>query len=44
MLVSGLWGIFWFKEIHGRDNIFLWFISASLTVAGIIFLSYEHVK
>ena len=44
MLVSGLWGIFWFREITGRYNISLWLISASLTVAGIILLGYEHVK
>ena len=44
MLISGLWGIVWFKEINGCYNTSLWLISASLTVAGIILLGYEHDK
>ncbi|CAB9503094.1 expressed unknown protein [Seminavis robusta] len=42
MLVSGLWGIFYFKEIKSPDIIGKWFLSASLCVLGIILLSYEH--
>mmetsp|Transcript_15240 Transcript_15240/g.37432 ORF Transcript_15240/g.37432 Transcript_15240/m.37432 type:complete len:393 (+) Transcript_15240:184-1362(+) len=42
MLVSGLWGIFYFKEIEGRETISKWFLSASITVLGILLLSYEH--
>jgi len=42
MLVSGLWGIYYFKEIEGRETIFKWFLSASITVLGILLLSYEH--
>ncbi|CAJ1936357.1 unnamed protein product [Cylindrotheca closterium] len=42
MLVSGLWGIFYFKEIEGRETITKWFLSASITVLGILLLSYEH--
>jgi len=42
MLVSGLWGIFYYKEIEGREAISKWFLSASITVLGILLLSYEH--
>lgn len=42
MLVSGLWGIFYFKEIEGTDAILKWYASASITALGIILLSYEH--
>jgi hypothetical protein len=42
MLVAGLWGIFYFKEVKGVETIAKWFASAVLTVCGIILLSYEH--
>ena len=42
ILVSGLWGIFFFKEITGRETIIKWLLSATMTVIGIIWLSYEH--
>jgi hypothetical protein len=42
MLVSGLWGIFYFHEIQKTQTIVKWLLSASLTVFGILFLSYEH--
>lgn len=42
MLVSGLWGIFYFREIEGSNAIYKWFLSASVTVIGILLLSYEH--
>eukprot|EP00566_Odontella_aurita_P000594 CAMPEP_0113531744 /NCGR_PEP_ID=MMETSP0015_2-20120614/3664_1 /TAXON_ID=2838 /ORGANISM="Odontella" /LENGTH=373 /DNA_ID=CAMNT_0000430609 /DNA_START=543 /DNA_END=1664 /DNA_ORIENTATION=+ /assembly_acc=CAM_ASM_000160 len=42
MLVSGLWGIFYFKEIQGADMIIRWILAASVTITGIIWLSYEH--
>ena len=35
-------GIFIFKEIIGRDRILWWLASASVAVAGILWLSYEH--
>jgi len=43
MLVSGLWGIFWFQEIQGYGKKIKWFASATCTVIGIIGLSYQHV-
>mmetsp|Transcript_9175 Transcript_9175/g.12755 ORF Transcript_9175/g.12755 Transcript_9175/m.12755 type:complete len:410 (-) Transcript_9175:542-1771(-) len=43
LLVSGLWGIFYFGEIKGGETIFGWLSAASLTIAGIIWLSHEHV-
>jgi hypothetical protein len=42
LLVSGLWGVFFFKEIRGRRRIFKWFLSAAIAVVGIIWLSYQH--
>jgi hypothetical protein len=43
ILVSGLWGILWFGEIRGGLRIILWFGAASLTVLGILGLSYERI-
>lgn len=43
ILVSGLWGIFYFKEVTGKDRISKWLSSSLLTIFGIILLSYEHV-
>lgn len=43
ILVSGLWGIFYFREVHGTRRISLWFTSSLLTICGILLLSYEHV-
>ena len=42
ILVSGLWGIFYYKEIRGREVIMKWLISACITVIGILWLSHEH--
>jgi hypothetical protein len=42
MLVSGLWGIFFFREIKDAITISKWFVSAVLTLSGILLLSYEH--
>lgn len=42
MLVSGLWGIFYFKEITGADMITKWILAATTTIIGIIWLSFEH--
>lgn len=42
LFISGLWGVFYFGEIQGRDTIAKWFASASLTIVGIIWLSYQH--
>jgi len=42
MLVSGLWGIFYFGEIKGKEIICKWIMSALVTIAGMIWLSYEH--
>jgi hypothetical protein len=42
LLISGLWGVFFFGEIQGRETIAKWFASAGVTVVGIIWLSYQH--
>ncbi len=43
ILVSGLWGIFFYKEITGTRTITMWFISASVAVLAIIWLSLERL-
>ena len=43
MLISGLWGIFYFHEI-GEEMINRWLISAVVALCGILWLSYEHAK
>ena len=42
ILVSGLWGIFYFHEVRGAETIAKWFMSALVTIFGILLLSYEH--
>lgn len=44
ILVSGLWGIFRFKEIEGRGRIIKWLLSACIALTGIMWLSYEHAS
>lgn len=43
ILVSGLWGIFFYKEISGAKTIGMWFLSASIAVLAIIWLSLERL-
>lgn len=43
LLVAGLWGIFYYKEIVGARVVAWWFGFACLTVAGMILLSQQHV-
>ena len=42
ILISGAWGIFYYKEIS-RDAIPMWFLSASTCVFGILMLSYQRI-
>lgn len=42
ILVSGLWGIFYFHEVVGMERIIKWLCSSLLTIFGILLLSYEH--
>lgn len=43
ILVSGLWGIFYYKEISGTSTILKWFLSAAVAVIAIIWLSLERL-
>ena len=43
MLISGLWGIFFFREVQGVGRIAKWIVSSIITIFGILWLSYEHV-
>jgi glucose uptake protein GlcU len=42
ILVSGLWGICCFQEIKDRRAITNWFLSATLSVLSILWLSFER--
>ena len=42
MMVSGLWGILYFREIQGMTKIIGWSMSAILTIASIAFIGQEH--
>lgn len=42
MLVSGIWGIFYYHEVKKPVKILKWFLAAIMTVIGILCLSYEH--
>jgi hypothetical protein len=42
IFISGMWGIFFFKEIQEKSQIVKWFLSALLCVASILCLSYER--
>jgi Transmembrane family, TMEM144 of transporters len=42
ILISGLWGLFYFKEIQGTERISKWLLSSIMTVFGILLLSFEH--
>ena len=42
LLISGMWGVFYFKEIKGEETITKWFASAVIAFVGIIWLGYEH--
>lgn len=41
LLIAGIWGIFYFKEVKACSLIGRWFASAFLTISGIILLGYE---
>ncbi|CAB9497004.1 expressed unknown protein [Seminavis robusta] len=41
MLIAGIWGIVYFREIKGKGTIFKWFLSAIFSVSGIVLLAYE---
>lgn len=43
ILVSGLWGIFYYKEISGTATITKWFLSAAIAITAIIWLSLERL-
>jgi glucose uptake protein GlcU len=43
ILVSGLWGIFWYHEIVGAGTIAKWFASAGICMTAIIWLSLERL-
>lgn len=44
MLVSGLWGIFWYREITDPLSIRGWLITATITLTGMMILCLSHVS
>jgi hypothetical protein len=43
ILISGLWGIFFYKEINGTKTITMWFMSATIAIMAIVWLSLERL-
>jgi hypothetical protein len=43
LLVAGLWGVFYYREIRGRRVVTSWFTFSFVTAIGILLLSLEHV-
>jgi glucose uptake protein GlcU len=41
LLVSGLWGIFWFREVRSVQGRGWWLFSAAVTLGGILLLSAQ---
>ena len=41
LLISGIWGIFYFREVTKPAMIGKWFLSAFVTITGILLLGYE---
>ena len=41
LLVAGLWGIFYYREVTKPKTIIKWFMSAFVTIFGILMLGYE---
>mmetsp|Transcript_28623 Transcript_28623/g.40886 ORF Transcript_28623/g.40886 Transcript_28623/m.40886 type:complete len:402 (+) Transcript_28623:108-1313(+) len=41
LLVAGLWGIFYYREVTKPKTIIKWFASAFVTILGILLLGYE---
>merc|ERR1711862_215447 len=44
MIISGLWGIFWYKEVTDLSAKWKWFGSAIATVSAIIELGFQHIN
>jgi glucose uptake protein GlcU len=44
MLVAGLWGVLWYREVQGWQAVAGWFLCALTTLCGILLLSHEHLK
>ena len=44
MIVAGLWGVLWYKEVGGWQQICAWLTFAVVTLCGILLLSYEHQR
>ena len=38
LLVAGLWGVFYYKEIQGATAITAWFVCAGITLGGVVLL------
>ena len=43
ILINGLWGICWFREVQDGRAITKWFVSAGISVTAILCLSYERL-
>ena len=43
ILIGGLWGILWFKEIKEPTRIAKWFLAAFIAIGAIIWLTLERL-
>ena len=43
MIISGLWGLLYYKEIPGLMNMIGFFISSLVVLVGILLMGREHV-
>ena len=40
-MLSGIWGIYFYREVQKQAIVARWFASALVTIAGILLLGYE---
>ena len=44
LLVSGLWGIFYYREIAAKSDRIGWLVSCAVVLGGIVWLMKNHVQ
>lgn len=42
MLISGLWGLFYYREVSAGKDVLLWLVSAFVALVGVLWLSRVH--
>jgi uncharacterized membrane protein YpjA len=44
LIVAGLWGLLWYREVRNPRNIALWVTSAAVTIFFMVMLSFELIN